>query len=202
MTRPHPPQLPPPVLPLANTAINRSYRLGRILGLRLTAETSAFAALIVLWAVLAVVGRQALGLTGPDVVVGGALTVLLHVGLTLAHHLGHAVAAERTGYPMVGIHLWLLLGRSIYPANEPPLPGRIHIRRAVGGPIASAIVSAILGVLALLLYPVGGMVYAMVVFLFLDNLLVFTLGALLPVPIADGGTLRRWSRDQGNPKRP
>lgn len=192
MTRPPPPQLPPPVLPLAIAAINRSYRLGRILGLRLTAETSAFVSLIVLWAVLAVIGSQALGLTGPDVVVGGALTVLLHVGLTLVHHLGHALAAERTGYPMVGIHLWLLLARSIYPPNEPPLPARIHIRRALGGPIASTIVGVILGVLALLLNPVGGMVYAMVVFLFLDNLLVFVLGAFLPVPIADGGTLRRW----------
>jgi Zn-dependent protease len=180
------------VLPLANTAVNRSYGLGRVLGLRVTAETSAFVALIVLWAVLAVIGSQALGLTGPDVVVGGALTVALHVGLTLAHHLGHALAAERSGYPMVGIHLWLLLARSIYPANEPPLPARIHIRRALGGPIASAVVGVILGILALLLSPVGGMVYAMVVFLFLDNLLVFTVGALLPVPIADGGTLRTW----------
>ena len=181
---------PTPLLPGGKW--NRTYVLGKVLGLKLTAETSAFVAGFVLWAVLAVIGKEFLALTGPDVVVGGGLLVLLHYGLGFIHQLGHAIAAAQTRYGMTGIHFWLLLERSIYPPNEPTLPAKVHIQRAKGGPIASGILSGVLGVLTLLLIPVGGLVLEMVVFLLLDNLLVFTLGALLPLPFTDGGTLRQW----------
>jgi hypothetical protein len=146
----------------------------------------------VLWAILAVIGKEFLALTGPDVVVGGGLLVLLHYGSEFVHQFGHAIAAAQTGYEMSGMHYWLLLARSIYPPREPRLPAKVHIQRAKGGPIASAILSGVLGILSLLLIPVGGLVFEIVVFLFLDNLLVFTLGALLPLPFTDGGTIKEW----------
>ena len=181
---------PTPLLPGGNW--NRNYTLGKVLGLKITAETSAFVAGFVLWAVLAVIGKELLSLTGPDVVVGGGLLVLLHYGLGFVHQLGHAIAAAQTGHGMTGIHFWLLLERSIYPLNEPALSAKVHIQRAKGGPIASGILSAILGVLTLLLIPVGGLVLEMVVFLLLDDVLVFTLGALLPLSFTDGGTIKHW----------
>lgn len=184
------PTPPPPLLPSGGW--NRTYRLGRLLGLTITADTSAFLAALVFWAVIAVIGKNSLGLTGPDVVVGGGLLVLLHYGSGLVHQLGHAIAAAQTRHEMTGIHFWLLLTRSIYPANEPPLPGRVHIQRAKGGPTASAIASAVLAVLTLLLIPVGGLVLEIVAFIFLDNLLFFTLGSFLPFSFTDGGTFKEW----------
>jgi hypothetical protein len=181
---------PTPLLPGGNW--NRTYVLGKVLGMKITAETSAFVAGFVLWAILAVIGKNFLALTGPDVVVGGGLLVLLHYGLGFVHQFGHAIAAAQTRYEMSGMHYWLLLTRSIYPPREPRLPAKVHIQRAKGGLIASAILSGVLGVLALLLIPVGGLVLEMVAFLFLDNLLVYTLGALLPLPFTDGGTIKEW----------
>ncbi len=181
---------PTPLLP--GSKWNRTYTLGKVLGLKVTIEASAVVAGFVLWAVLAVLGKEFLALTGPDVVVGGGLLVLMHYGLGFLHQFGHALAAAQTRHEMVGMHYWLLLTRSIYPYNEPPLSAKVHIQRAKGGPIASAIVSGILGVLSLLLIPVGGLVLEMVVFLFLDNLLINTLGALLPLPGMDGGTIKYW----------
>jgi hypothetical protein len=181
---------PTPLLPGGNW--NRTYILGKVLGLKVTAETSAFVAGFVLWAVLAVIGKNFLALTGPDVVVGGGLLVLLHYGLAFVHQFGHALAAAETRHEMTGIHYWLVLTRSIYPPDEPRLPAKVHIQRAKGGPIASGILSGVLGVLALLLIPVGGLTLEIVAFLFLDNLLIFTIGALLPIPGADGATIRYW----------
>jgi hypothetical protein len=181
---------PTPLLPGGKW--NRTYVLGEVLGLKITAETSAFVSGFVLWAILAVIGKEFLALTGPDVVVGGGLLVLLHYGLGFVHQFGHGLAAAQTKHEMTGMHYWLLLTRSIYPAREPKLPAKVHIQRAKGGPIASGILSAILAVLTLLLLPVGGLTLEIVAFLLLDNLLVFTLGALIPYPGFDGGTIKYW----------
>lgn len=148
---------PTPLLPAGRW--NRTYVIGKVLGLRITAETSAFVAGFVLWAILAVIGKEFLALTGPDVVLGGGLLVLLHYGSEFVHQFGHALAAAQTKYEMTGIHYWLLLSRSIYPPDEPRLPAKLHIKRAMGGPIASGVLSGILGVLTLLLIPVGELLY-------------------------------------------
>ena len=181
---------PTPLLPGGNW--NRTYILGKVLGIKITAETSAIISGFVLWAILAVIGKNFLALTGPDVVVGGGLLVLMHYGLGFVHQFGHALAAAQTKYEMTGMHYWFLLTRSIYPPREPKLPAKVHIQRAKGGPIASGILSGVLGLLSLLLIPVGGLTLEIVGFLFLDNLLVFTLGALLPVKGFDGGTIKYW----------
>ncbi len=181
----------PPML-LDSGKWNRTYRLGKVLGMTITADTTAVISGFVLWAVLAVLGKQFLALTGPDVVVGGGLLVMLHYGLGFVHQLGHAVAAAQTRHEMTGFHYYLLLTRSIYPYNERPVSAKVHLQRAKGGPIASGILSGILGLLTLLLIPVGGLTLMIIGFLFLDNLLLFTLGALLPLSFTDGGTIKQW----------
>ena len=77
---------PTPLLPGGNW--NRTYILGKVLGIKITAETSAIISGFVLWAILAVIGKEFLALTGPDVVVGGGLLVLLHYGLGFVHQFG------------------------------------------------------------------------------------------------------------------
>ena len=105
-----------------------------------------------------------------------------------------ARAARRTGYPMSGIRLgkWGVLGTSLYPADEPALPAAIHIRRALGGPAGSLVVTLAAAAVALALRAEGGALWWVAVFVFLDNLLLLTLGAFLPLGFTDGSTLLRW----------
>ena len=93
---------------------------------------------------------------------------------------------------MTGIRLWWLLGFSLYPPDEGPLPAAVHIRRALGGPAASVLLTLVAGLIAVAVRPLGGAAWWVALFFFLDNLLVFTLGAFLPLGFTDGSTLLRW----------
>jgi Zn-dependent protease len=168
------------------------YRLGRLAGLNLSARPSAVAGTIVLWAILAALGAALLDLPVGTAIVASLAAVALHWGSELLHQLGHAWAARRVGYPMIGVRAWGVLSASIYPPDEPALPGRIHIRRALGGPLASLLVTVVAGALALALRPLGGAIWWLALFFCLENLLVFTLGSLLPLGFNDGSTLLHW----------
>ena len=168
------------------------YKLGRLAGLSLSARPSAVAGTIVLWAILVAIGAGPLGLLVGTAIVAGLAAVALHWASELLHQLGHAWAARRVGYPMFGVRAWGVLSASVYPPDEPALPGRIHIRRALGGPFASLLVTLVAGTLALALRPLGGAIWWLALFCCLENLLVFTLGSLLPLGFNDGSTLLRW----------
>ena len=176
--------------------------LGQIAGLRITARFSAVITMVTLWVVLSVVAVSILGLpTGPGIIGALAATGAHWLG-ELIHQLGHSIAAKRTGYPMSGVYFWGPIATSIYPKNEPPLPGNVHIQRALGGPIMSGFVTLAAGLLYLFLSgtftlrkvePHLGTVIPLVgLFVFLDNLLVFTFGALLPLGFTDGSTILKW----------
>ena len=172
-------------------------KLGRIAGLDLSAAPSAIIGFVLAWGALGAVGLTLLGLSAVEAILGGLLAAILHWCGELLHQLGHAWAARRTGYPMTGIRLWWLLSSSLYPADEPPLPRAVHVRRALGGPTASALWSLLSGliVLALASASAGGLIWWLALFFFLDNLLVFTLGALLPLGFTDGSTLLQWRKE-------
>jgi hypothetical protein len=169
---------------------------GRLAGLEISALPSAIAGFLLVWVVLGGVALL-LGLSVGEAIVGGLLGAILHWIVDTLHQLGHAWAARRTGYPMTGVRFWWVLSSSIYPADEPHLPAVTHVRRAVGGPVASAIVSLLSGIvaLALALGSAGGLLWWLALFFFLDNLLVFTLGSLLPLGFTDGSTLLQARKD-------
>jgi Zn-dependent protease len=177
----------------------RNVSLGTIAGLRLSAGPSALVGTLLLWSILAGVGIAALRLPIATAVAAGLAAVALHWASDIAHQLGHAFAARRTGYPPRGIRLWWVLSTILYPRDEPPLPASIHIRRALGGPITSLLVSPVLGAVALALRPLGGIAWWLALFAALDNFLVFALGALLPLGFTDGSTLLRWSARRSPP---
>jgi hypothetical protein len=168
-----------------------AYRLGTIGGVKITARPSALIASIALWAIATEVATTFFGATLAAGIVQGLVVTLLHWLSDLLHQLGHAIAARRTGYPMSGLRLWLLLSSGLYPLDEPQLPTSVHVRRALGGPIMSLLVTLAAGVIAWLLYTAASPYTWIAVFVFLDNLLVLTLGALLPLSFTDGGTLLR-----------
>ena len=125
------------------------------------------------------------------------IAVAFHWLSDFFHQLGHAWAALRSGYPMIGVQFWGLLSRAIYPRAEPELPAEIHIRRALGGPMFSALLTLFAGILVFALRNLGGAAFWLVLFLFLDNLLVFTIGAFIPFGFNDGSTLLYWWGKRG-----
>lgn len=170
------------------------YKLGKVAGLSLSVEPLAIVGSILLLVLLSGVAIGVLNLPVGEAIVGSLLAVILHWISDIAHHLGHAWAARRTGYPMIGIRLGKLglLGASLYPPDEQALPATIHIRRALGGPIGSLLFSLVAAVAALALRTVGGALWWAGVFFFLDNLFVFALGAFMPLGFTDGSTLLQW----------
>lgn len=104
---------------------------------------------------------------------------------------------------MTGVRLWGVLGTSLYPPDEPELPNEVHVARALGGPLASAWLTGAGALATLLTWPVGGVARMISVLFALENLLVFTLGAFLPLPFmeTDGTTLLRHRRAAGRDRR-
>ena len=173
---------------------SKEYSLGRLAGLKLSAKRSALAGTLLMWALLGAAGSRVLKLPARAAALGGLGATLLHWLSAIVHQLGHARAAHSTGYPMVGLKMWGVLESSIYPRDEPALPAEVHIRRALGGPIASLLLTLAAAAVARALRPRGGTPWWVALFFFLDNLLVFTLGAFLPLGFTDGSTLLHWWR--------
>lgn len=171
----------------------RGVRIGRVAGIELSAGPSALVGSLLLWAGAAAFARFTLGHSVAAALVAGVLVVALHWLADLVHQFSHAYAAWRVGYPMRGIRLWWVLSTSLYPEDEPALPPIVHVRRAMGGPTGSAILTAVAGLLLLALHGLAGDLWWVLAVFFLDNLLVLTLGAFLPLGFTDGSTLlRQW----------
>jgi hypothetical protein len=171
----------------------KTYRLGRWFGLEIAGDASALIGLGALWLGLSLVAGQVLRLPWQTALPLALAAIALHLFSGLVHQLGHAAAARATGFPMTGIRLWAIFGASQYAADEPTLPAAIHIRRALGGPAASALLSLLMGLLTRL-PAAASPAWWLAWFVFLDNLLVFTLQAVIPLGFNDGWTLFHWLR--------
>jgi hypothetical protein len=170
------------------------YPLWRLAGLRLSVVPLALVGSIFLLVLFAGIGMGLLHLSLGEAILGGLLAVMLHWISGIAHHLGHAWAARRTGHPMIGIRFGTLglLAASLYPPDEQALPAKIHIQRALGGPLGSLLFSILAMLVALLLWRLNDTLGWVGTFFFLDNLLIFTLGVFLPLGFTDGSTLLQW----------
>jgi hypothetical protein len=86
---------------------------------------------------------------------------------------------------------------TLYPRNEPNLPARIHIRRALGGPpVSLALAVVALGIVLVARNALGGPFWALSVLFFIQNFFIFFLGAFLPLGFTDGSTLLRYARQR------
>ena len=171
----------------------RTYRRGRLLGLEVSAIPLTLVGTVILWLLLGMVAHQALAMPLLQTVLAGFFGAALWWLIELVHQLGHAVAARGTGHPMAGIEFgqFALFARSVYPADEPDLPASVHIRRALGGPVASLALCAAAGLTALLL-PAHGLAWWAALYIAAVSTLVMGLGALLPLGFTDGSTLLAW----------
>jgi hypothetical protein len=155
---------------------------------------AAYWGTVALWLVLTLIGLRLqldLGLA----IVGGFIAMILHWFSETVHQLGHIIAARLTGYPMSGLRYGVPLGiftASLYP-DEPVLPNRIHLRRALGGPLMSLLLSIVAGLIAAVVYSAqpDGLLWWLALFFFLENLIVFTLQSFVPLGFNDGSTILR-----------
>jgi hypothetical protein len=170
------------------------YELGSIAGLRLSAQPSFFTDRFLFMVTLAILGRFVFKLSRPGALFGALVAVVLDAFVILFHGLGHAWMAKRAGWPMTGINFWGLFGTTIYPPDEPELPPSVHLRRAVGGPIASFLLGLLTGVPALWLAPKKGLARLLVLFWMGDTFGMRGIGALGPVSFSDGPTIRYWGK--------
>lgn len=177
-----------------NGIVKTEYALGKLFNLQLSLVPSAWISTIVMWIGLSIVALDGFGFSLTESILAALVAVALHWLSETWHQLGHALAARRTGYPMLGIRFWGVLSTSVYPRDEPTLPAAVHIRRALGGPVASFFVTLIAAGLFLLLNvtDVRGRMWYLALFCALENLLVFCLGALLPLGFTDGSTILYW----------
>lgn len=153
------------------------------------AQGTAVTGFLLLWLIFSLAGWLWLDFGVGTAVLTAFFASILHFLGEFWHQLGHAWAAKRTGWPMSGIMFIWILAASLYPRDEPELPSRIHIRRALGGPAASLLMTVLSGLLAWEIRPYTSPLHYLALFFFLDNLLVFTLGAFLPLGFTDGSTL-------------
>jgi hypothetical protein len=168
-----------------------------LFGLRITVALSSYPFMMLVAVIAAVLGAALLNFDAPEAIVFGVGVVIVHWGHELLHQIGHSIAARRVGHPMSGIHFWGPLGTGIYPDDEGDLPPGVHVRRALGGPIFSATVSLILGILLAL--DISHWANWLLFVALVEGVLIFTLGALTPIQAltgleSDGDTLLRMWR--------
>jgi hypothetical protein len=171
----------------------KDIRIGRLAGMEVSMAPTAQVCSVALFAVVFIATFVVLHFSLQSAVVGSALVVVLHFGSEVLHNYGHFRAARGGGHPMTGVTLVWLLGRSDYPADEGELPPAVHVKRALGGPKFSAMVSVVLAVLAFISYQLYVPLHWVVIVIAADNLLVFTLGAFIPLGFTDGSTLLRYA---------
>jgi hypothetical protein len=179
--------------------MSRIYTIGTFAGLKLLARPSAFIGLLLLWLGLTSFTWRLMDFPPDQALAAGLGSAFLHYISELIHNMGHAWAARRVKRPMEGVLFWGLLGTSLYPKDEKRVTPRAHIQRALGGPLASLLLTILTGIQLAVVSPQAAQLPPAIpfiaLFLFWDNLLVFTLGAIIPLGFTDGSTiLQYWKK--------
>ena len=179
----------------------RPIPLFSVLGVK-TAITPVSLATFGLAALLLAAGAGWGGLTLGTALLAGGLSVLGMAVSEWLHQMGHAVAARRVGYPMQQLVFTSILAVSVYPADEPALPARLHIQRALGGFWVNLLIGLFLLPYWFFLSFEGGAGAWALGWLAFWNCAVLGLGALVPIDLpgrltTDGATLRRYWGEAG-----
>jgi len=109
----------------------RSIPVFTLFGITTTISPLGIASFLVAVPLLAWLAARMLSLALGEALLAGALSALSMFIFEWLHQMGHARAARRVGYPMIGLHVHSIFGASIYPADEPTLPRRTNVQRAL-----------------------------------------------------------------------
>lgn len=135
--------------------MDENLRLGRIAGIRVGMSWSL---LVVFWLItwsLATEAfpREAPGRSDAAYWITGVVAAVLFFSSLLAHEMGHALLARRSGIAVEGITLWLFGGVARLGGEAPD--ARSELRVAVVGPAISLAVGLVFASLALLIDALG-----------------------------------------------
>ncbi|HSH02681.1 MAG TPA: hypothetical protein VLL52_09205 [Anaerolineae bacterium] len=172
--------------------MRKSWVMGYLLGVKVKMTAAGLVTSVVLW-LLGIGAGVWFGLPWGTAVGVGFVLMLVHWFGDVWHQLGHLVVGRREGYQMEGlVFVWGLVG-SYYPKDEPELAPIVHIKRALGGPIATFLLVGIIGAIILVLGPERGTIgYGILQFAFWENLVLIGLGAFVPLGFTDGSSLLEW----------
>lgn len=170
----------------------------RIFGLHITADRTALPCTLLLWMALSLAAGLLFRLNLIDALITGFAATLVHWFSVLWHDAGHVIAARMTGHPMQGLKLWTVFAINHYPADEGGLPAKVQVRRALGGPIASLVLTFVFAALMFVVLQATAL-WWLTLFGFLLNALVMTSQAIVPLGFNDGATLRMWLPQMKSP---
>ena len=169
--------------------MNPTFQLGRIAGIRISANWSwliVFA--LITWSLaVAVFPSQNPGFSDGEYVVMAVAAALLFFASLLLHELGHALQARREGVEIEGINLWLFGGVAEFKGGFPSAGAEFRI--AIAGPL----VSLVLGVLFVLVAALAGLPNAIdgvIAWLGYTNLILLAFNLLPALPLDGGRVLR------------
>ncbi len=160
-----------------------------LFGVRWTATPLAWMSLVAQIGLGVVVSVVATFITGGTLVSGLLLGVLWGILITLTaslHSIGHILGGLYVGSPMQENLVTASRQVNIYRHDPATLPSRIHLGRALGGPLLNIIV----GLIVLLLLALDGGTNLTLLFFAGINLAI-GLGAFAPFPSVDGEVIWR-----------
>ncbi len=171
-----------------------------LFGLKVTISVFGIVSFLIAVPPIAWLAAHLLQLTFSQAVLAGVLSAIAMFVFEFIHQCGHAWAATSVGYAMTGIHWHSWFSPGIYPADEPPLPPSVHIRRALGGFWINVLIGLLLAPLAFYFWRRGGVPAWVIAFTSVWNFFVLGLGALVPVDVPgvftdDGGTILHYWRE-------
>jgi hypothetical protein len=166
-----------------NTAIN-------LWGTPVRIELAFLANLVALWAMLTWAGWY----WHPGRSVGQAVLIAFVAMVTLlvadvGHAIAHIQSANWAGAPMDLVLISMGMPRTIY--SDDHVPPAVHRKRAIGGPIFSA-VGTILSLVVYLAASDGGLLSEWAGWSLIGHGFIL-LGSLAPLPMVDGGTILKWT---------
>jgi Zn-dependent protease len=107
---------------------------------------------------------------------------------TVLHALGHIVSGKLVGSAMNALLITATRDVNLYDGDQSAIPGRVHLGRALGGPLGNLLIAGIcLGFGPLLASGLGADLAASLI----SVNLFFGLGGLLPLPSVDGEVIWR-----------
>jgi Zn-dependent protease/predicted transcriptional regulator len=170
--------------------MDRTLRIGRILGIEIRLDYSWFIAFaLVTWSLI----RHYFPSTHPGWSTGiywamGAVTALLFFGSVLAHELAHSLVSQAHGVAVRDITLYIFGGAA--QINEEPRSARGELLMAVAGPFASLVIAGLFGLLWLVILPVSLQLHALAGWLAWINVGVGLFNLIPGFPLDGGRVLR------------
>ena len=181
--------------------MDQEVRTIRYFGLPVIITRSSLVASGALVVVIAIIASLITTMTPLDALIVGLLATLIHWVSEISHQYGHHLAARRIGKPAQSVRLWWFLSRTVYPRDEGRLSALQHMQRALGGPLMSALIGLACGLLMTWWWSLGGVLRFLITFAAIENMVIFGLGAFVPLTIGDtfrtdGATILQYYKQQ------